>query len=1229
MTVLAMGAGSALAVRGHVLSKEFGSPGAGPGQLKEPDGVAVNEATGVVYVAEKGNNRVQMFDPSTGKATGEFNGSGSEGEGKPAGGGAEPDEEATGEFKEPTQIAVDNSCEQHKPKLSETTTPKCSEYDKSYGDVYVVDSGHKVVDKYTAAGVYVGQITAKTLGVTELFGLLGVAVEADGDLLVSAETGSASEEGVYRLSSAVHNLVLPLPAGFFATRQEGFLEPGLAVAGGRVFIDQSFNGRVIVWGAEGSFQEKLYEGPLGGVGGEACTGDVYVDTGTAIDRYEGAGGLVESPAAPEGAGPLELGSGYGVAADCSSQTLFAGNANAGRIDVYGPTPPGLPEVQGGSGFASEVTSDGAKLSAVVNPRSEPGEPATTYRFEYGPCPAEGSCEGEAYPGSSESSVPASYEPAGVSLTLRGLAADTRYHYRLSARNKFDLESSGKPPVYGEELTLTTQPAFPGGLLDGRGWELVTPPDKYGAEIEPMKETGVIQAAADGGAISYLASAPTEADPVGGSNKTQVLSRREATGWSSCDIGLPNVLATGPSVGEGQQYRAFAPDLQAGLAWPMGTVVPGLAPGAREVSPLLVGLSGACEPQPPGRPMQPSYQALLSGCPESGECERAVEEHADLEPGIEVADESDCRVAVFCAAKPVGSNPSLSAVVLESEHTALVHGAPDEALYEWDGGHVDPVSVSPSGNIVGGDAHAPKLGSYGKTKGNSLRGAVSEDGSRVVWSENTGGGHLYVWDRASGKSAQVNAVQEGASGEGGVEPVFQFATADGSKVFFTDPQRLTESAGKLNGSSGTPDLYECEVTIEGEGEDAKPKCVLGDLTPNAGGANVLGLAIGYSGDASTIYFVAGGVLSTNEDPSGQTAVAGAPNLYVWHGGTIALVAVLSGGDAGDWGGSGAELTDLTARVSADGEWLAFMSNRPLTGYDNRDVHSGARDEEVYLYHDPAGGSASLVCVSCNPTGERPSGVEYGSAGEPGHLDEGLAGGSKVWPNETWIAANVPPWAPIELKAAQYQSRYLDENGRMFFDSSDGLVPRDTNGTEDVYEYEPAGVGTCETGGPGYVVAEEGCIGLVSSGESSQESGFLDASQSGDDVFFLTSARLSGRDTDTAVDIYDARVGGSEPPESEPVECLGDACQSPVSPPRSLTPGSLTATLPSEPLAGAAPGTGAKPSTGTKTKPETRAQKLARALKACAKKPKRRRAACVRQARRRYGAKPVKKNAKGKK
>ncbi len=1256
--VLGLGASSAFAEqRGHVSTpRTFGS-----GLLKEPDGVAVNEETGIVYVADSGNNRVELFNSTTGASLGEINGSGTlvkrgapgaelEAEEKAAGGGTDPDEEPTGAFSDPTQIAVDNSCEQQKPKR---TGAECEKFDPSNGDVYVIDSGHKVVDKYTATGKYVGQITRKTLEIDEeereveepathekvrvkeeLEDLEGVAVEANGDVLVSARVSTLNlQEGVFRLADLAHNKLLPSPGdptGFAPAGTAGYVYPGLGAADSRVFVDQKIGGAVTVWNLEGKLLAggvitegevrkevpPLYKGPIGGLGSESCTGDVYVDTGVAIDRFEGghlegSGGPRESLPVPGGAAPEHQGVGYGVTSDCASLSVFAANANAGVVDAYGPEPAQAPKIEAGSGFASKVSDDGAKLSATINPRTEPGEGETAYVFEYGPCPAEGSCAGAPYGHSAKGSVPAEYGPVGISAELRGLAADTRYHYLLSAYNKYDPEPGEQ--VLGEELTFTTQASFPGGLLDERGWELVTPADKHGAEIEPLSETGVIQAAADGSGITYLASAPTEAGPAGNTNKVQALSVRGENGWASCDLALAHAAATGVSIGEGQEYRAFDNDLQAGLAWPLGGFVPGLAPGAREVSPLLVGLSGSCG-------SSPSYEALLSGCPEVGEpCEPIVREHADVEPGIEVAEESFCRENVFCAAEPLGTNPSLSAVVLQS-NSPLIEDLPKEALYEWSGGHVYPVSVSPAGGIVGGLAHFPVLGSR-SLAGVSSRGAISEDGSRVVWSESGGGDHLFVWDRASGKSAQVDTVQKEASGKGSVDPVFQFATADGSKVFFTDTQALTKGSGA---DANHADLYECEVVIEGEGEEAKPACVLHDLTPETATheqAGVLGEALGYSNDASTIYFVANGALSSNT-ASGQTAVKGdcqpGPtanaqcNLYEWHDGTIELVATISGEDVDDWGGEHAEIKNLTGRVSGNGEWLAFMSNRSLTGYDNRDANSGKPDEEVYLYRGPANGSGSLVCVSCNPTGARPSGVEYE------RLNGGEAAGKKVWPGGVWLSGLVPGWTPFQLGKAQYQSRYLGESGRVFFDSTDSLLPRDTNGTVDVYEYEPVGVGSCEEGGEGYLPQDKGCLGLVSSGESGEESGFLDASESGNDVFFLTKSQLSKRDTDTSYDIYDARVGGIEPPESKPVECQGDACQSPVTPPESLTPSSFTFSGPGNQLTPPAPGS---TSTETKSKPKakTKQQKLAKALKQCRKnRSKTKRKTCEKTARRVYGA-----------
>src|SRR6185437_11579446 len=141
-------------------------------------------------------------------------------------------------------------------------------------------------------------------------------------------------------------------------------------------------------------------------------------------------------------------------------------------------------------------------------------------------------------------------------------------------------------------------------------------------------------------------------------------------------------------------------------------------------------------------------------------------------------------------------------------------------------------------------------------------------------------------------------------------------------------------------------------------------------------------------------------------------------------------------------------------------------------------------------------------------------------------------SAAWTNR-WLAASIPAWTALNSLESPYQARYLLDNGRLYFNSADSLVEGDTNrrmetipgasegesvttevGVPDVYQYEPQGVGSCATAG--------GCVSMLSSGTSDRESAFLDASASGNDVFFLTSQSLVPTDVDSVFDAYDARV-----------------------------------------------------------------------------------------------------------
>jgi hypothetical protein len=315
----------------------------------------------------------------------------------------------------------------------------------------------------------------------------------------------------------------------------------------------------------------------------------------------------------------------------------------------------------------------------------------------------------------------------------------------------------------------------------------------------------------------------------------------------------------------------------------------------------------------------------------------------------------------------------------------------------------------------------------------------------------------------------------------------------------------------------------------------------NLTANhglgTGGAGVKELLLGTSETGSYVYFVASGVLA-------EGAVSGGDNLYAAHyatgAWTTSYIATLSGEDEKSWyvkaSGGSPTLEGVASRVSPNGRYLAFMSNASPTGYDNLDAVSGQRDQEVYIYDAVTG---RLACASCDPTGARPVGV-FG-------LHTGVFS-----PRDGWAAGNIPGWRVTDAtQHTVYQPRYLSDSGRLFFNSPDALVAQDTNGLEDVYEYEPAGTGNCASTSVTFNEHSLGCVSLISSGQSAATSTFMDASENGDDVFFVTAAKLTAEDYDASYDVYDAHLCSiAAPCQSAPVSpppCTsGDSCKAAPSP-----------------------------------------------------------------------------------
>jgi hypothetical protein len=336
-----------------------------------------------------------------------------------------------------------------------------------------------------------------------------------------------------------------------------------------------------------------------------------------------------------------------------------------------------------------------------------------------------------------------------------------------------------------------------------------------------------------------------------------------------------------------------------------------------------------------------------------------------------------------------------------------------------------------------------------------------------------------------------------------------------------------------------------------------------------------------------------------------------NLYLHDTvtGETRLIAVLSKRDAPDWQAGFEERTqygELTSRVSPNGRYLTFMSERSLTGYDNTDAHTGEPDEEVFLYDEHTG---TLRCVSCDPSGARPVGVSDPSRSPTLLVDRG-----DVWKEHT-LAGSIPGWDKIDDFHALYAPRVLSSNGRMFFNSPDTLVPAGSNGLENVYEYEPDEVGGCGEAG--------GCVALISSGTSSEESAFVDASVEGQDVFFITAAQLAPQDVDNALDIYDAHVCSA----ADPCPGVTPSQPAPCSSTESCRPAASPTVVFGAPATAAVSGPGNQPPTSTPAKPQsslTRSQHLASALATCRRmRRKNEKKACEAKARKNYGPrKPVK-------
>lgn len=1137
-------------------SCKAGEDGTAEGEFVSPRGIAVNQASGDVYVFDRGNARVQQFTADGGFVRawgwGVDDGSdqfqictsaceaGIEG----GNGGQFPGGNAAG------SVAIDAG-----------------------GNVYVSDPGNRRVQEFTAAGAF---------------------VRAWGwDVVPSGKPGNTGTEFEICTSTTAGDC----QAGSSGTGDGQFSANGLPIAvdsAGNAYVTNrvgaAASNSVQKFGPSGNFAGRLattYKA-WEGIAVDPSDDHVYVAEivkapDAVIEEFDSAGALVDTHI-PGGFGAIALN--YAEAAPFAERIYSLGTSS--RVDILVEAPPPSVSVDA----VSAITSTTARLSGSVQPNGK----ATTYRLEYSrdggatwvsaTFPEIGLGDGTGSGDPDE--CPAGDPPlCGVSGQLEGLLPNTEYLARIVATNSLGifrsstalpfsteaeapgiglntstagrssaslrgtvdprgttvtachfewgstsglghsvpckaLPGAGQGPVqveaqlagltsgttYHYRLVATNQAGTTIGddrgievgvtLPDHRAWEMVSPPDKNGGQVSiyPHRSRAA-QELGPGQPMAFdFTSLQSFAGAVGAAKGVDYMAVRTPNGWRTHAITPPQDSPPPNALDENDAlYNGeMSPDLSAGVV----NINPSrdlLTPDSGPVS-RVSNLYLRSDLRTPGRG---SYE-LVSACP------------LCLETGTELATDPGYRPLL------AGASAGFGVLAFDSKKNLVAGaGGTDTKAYEWERatGEVRLMGrVPPSGDRCD-DAGAPLCvaapsSEAGRGDGEWRPATVSPDGRRILFGTPAQAGSKakdYFLRLGGHATIEIN-VSERTEPDASQKVRVWAATPDLRDVFFTTGEALIDED-----SDECSDLYRYRLTPLGA--DGLPDPGVSHLTRVSAShtgtcANASG-AVGVGADGGTVYFLAAGPLVPGEPSTlGQ-------HLYRWQEGKLTYIASLSPGQ---------ELSRLipehntagtyTARTTPDGSHLFFAaeSGASLAGYEHPTC---AQDcDRFYVFDGEANaGEGELTCASCPQNGSI-------DTVRKDLVDERVAEGA--------------------ADRTEHLNRPLSDTGRFaFFASANPLVPGDTNGRYDVYRYDSV----------------NGSLALISSGEDAQDSYFLEAKGDGTDVFFATAARLSGWDQDRAYDAYDARIGGGLPEPAPPrPSCVGDACQPPPRPLNDATPASTS-------------------------------------------------------------------------
>lgn len=293
---------------------KWGTAGSGSGQFDTPSGLAV-DAGGLVYVADRNNNRIQKF-AADGTFLLEWGGLGS----------------GPGQFNSPRDVAVDAD-----------------------GFVYVADFLNTRVQKFKANGAFVLQWGSSGTGNGQFVAPRAIVTDADGFVYVTDDGFAAKRVQKFTSSGAYVT-----QWGSSGNGDGQFLGPrGLAVDdAGNVYVSDTLNDRIEKftntgtflgkWGATGTGNGE-FSFPIGIAWGNGC---LYVvdSNNSRVQGFDAAGGFQFAFGSectlpggtgctdPDGGGPLDPGDGQfnapqGVCVGGSGQVVITDTGND-RVEVF-------------------------------------------------------------------------------------------------------------------------------------------------------------------------------------------------------------------------------------------------------------------------------------------------------------------------------------------------------------------------------------------------------------------------------------------------------------------------------------------------------------------------------------------------------------------------------------------------------------------------------------------------------------------------------------------------------------------------------------------------------------------------------------------------------------------------------------------------------------------------------------------------------------------------------